>query len=164
MKRALLAAPIVALAGCVVATSAPAPTHTARTDSSKEVKMAFDITNGHPVVVQKTLETIDLTRKQLIEQGYSPRIVVAFRGEASYYTQDSLAAVKETDRAAALQVKTQMRQLRKAAGVESFEQCNLPLEPRKLNPKDLMPEVKLVPNGWISLAAYQQRGYAYIVP
>jgi intracellular sulfur oxidation DsrE/DsrF family protein len=54
--------------------------------------------------------------------------------------------------------------LKKASGVEGFEQCNVPLASRKLNPKDLMAEVKLVPNGWISLASYQQKGYAYIVP
>ena len=158
MKRALIAAPLLALASCAVV-SAPVVS-----DAGKDVKMAFDVTNGNPVVVTKTLETIDLTRKQLIEQGYSPRIVVTFRGDASYYTQDSLSAVKEADRAAALGVKAQMRELRKAQGVESFEQCNLPLEPRKLNPKDLMSEVKLVPNGWIALANYQRQGYAYIVP
>jgi hypothetical protein len=36
--------------------------------------------------------------------------------------------------------------------------------PRKLNPAHLMQEVKLVPNGWISLVEHQQRGYAYIAP
>ncbi len=166
MKRALLAAPLFLLAGCIAVSSQPgsSPARVAAADPSKEVKVAFDVTTGNPVAFQKTLETIDLTRKQLIEQGYSPRIVVTFRGDASYYTQASLAAVKETDRAAALQAKTAMRELRKASGVESFEQCNLPLEPRKLNPKDLMSEVKLVPNGWIALAHYQQQGYAYIVP
>ena len=40
----------------------------------------------------------------------------------------------------------------------------LPLADRKLNPADLMQEVKLVPNGWIALGAYQQQGYAYIAP
>jgi intracellular sulfur oxidation DsrE/DsrF family protein len=160
MNRALLAAPLLALAGCA-ATAGPASVAGA---GSKEVRMAFDVSSGNPVVVTKTLETIDLTRKQLIEQGYSPRIVVTFRGEASYYTQDSLAAVRENDRAAALQAKARMRQLRKASGVESFEQCNVPLQPLKLDPKALMPEVTLVPNGWIALVNYQHRGYAYIVP
>jgi hypothetical protein len=28
----------------------------------------------------------------------------------------------------------------------------------------VMPEVKLVQNGWISLADYQAKGYSYIVP
>jgi intracellular sulfur oxidation DsrE/DsrF family protein len=115
-------------------------------------------------VVNLTLATIDMTRKQLIEQGITPHIVVTFRGDASYFTQDSLAPVKETDRADALLVKAKIREMRKAGHVESFEQCNIPLASRKLNPKDLMSEVKLVPNGWIALANYQQKGYAYIVP
>ena len=149
---------ILALAGCAAMEPghAPAP--------SKEARMAFDITSGNPQVVNLTLAVIDLTRKQLIEQGITPRIVVAFRGDASFFTQDTLAVVKEDQRAEALLVKAKIRELRKASGVEGFEQCNVPLASRKLNPKDLMAEVKLVPNGWISLANYQQQGYAYIVP
>jgi intracellular sulfur oxidation DsrE/DsrF family protein len=54
--------------------------------------------------------------------------------------------------------------MKKAQGVEGLEQCNLPLADRKLNPANLLPEVKLVPNGWIALGAYQQQGYAYIAP
>ena len=54
--------------------------------------------------------------------------------------------------------------MRKSGEVESFEQCNLPLAARKLNPKELMSEVQLVPNGWIALVNYQHKGYAYIVP
>jgi intracellular sulfur oxidation DsrE/DsrF family protein len=149
---------IVALAGC----AAMEPARVAA--PAKEARIAFDITSGNPQVVNLTLLVIDMTRKQLIEQGITPHIVVAFRGDASFFTQDSLAVVKETDRAEALLVKAKIRDLKKASGVEGFEQCNVPLASRKLNPKDLMPEVKLVPNGWIALANYQQKGYAYIVP
>ena len=115
--------------------------------SSKEMKVAFDI-----------------TRKQLIESGVTPRMVLAFRGDASYYTQTNLSMVKEADRADALKIAAQLRELRKANGVEALEQCNVPLASRKLKPADVMQEVKLVPNGWISLVAYQQKGYAYIAP
>ena len=158
MKQLLAAAAVLALAGCAAMNppqaSAPA----------KEAKIAFDITSGNPQVVSLTLTVIDLTRKQLIEQGVTPHIVVTFRGDASFFTQDTLAVVKEDQRAEALMVKAKIRELRKASGVEGFEQCNVPLASRKLNPKDLMAEVQLVPNGWISLANYQQKGYAYIVP
>jgi intracellular sulfur oxidation DsrE/DsrF family protein len=158
MKQLLIAAAVLALAGC----AAMDPPHAAA--PAKEAKMAFDITSGNPQVVNLTLTVIDLTRKQLIEQGVTPHIVVTFRGDASFFTQDTLAVVKEDQRAEALLVKAKIRELRKASGVEGFEQCNVPLASRKLNPKDLMTEVKLVPNGWISLAEYQQKGYAYIVP
>jgi intracellular sulfur oxidation DsrE/DsrF family protein len=159
MKRALIAASLLALAGC-----AAIPTTEHAAGASKEAKLAFDVTNGNPNVVNLTLATIEMTRKQLIDQGITPHIVVTFRGDASYFTQDSLAPVKETDRADALLVKSKIREMRKTGAVESFEQCNIPLASRKLNPKDLMSEVKLVPNGWIALANYQQQGYAYIVP
>ena len=131
---------------------------------AKEMKIAFDVTDGNPQALILKLKVIDLTRKQLIESGVTPRMVIAFRGDASYYTQTNLAMVKEADRADALQIAAQLRELKGAAGVETLEQCNVPLASRKLKPADLMPEVKLVPNGWISLAAYQQKGYSYIVP
>ena len=151
----------LALASCA---EMPASMSSAPAPAAKETKMAFDITNGNPQVVVLTLKTIELTRKQLADAGLAPRIVVTFRGEASYFTQDSLAVVKETDRAEALQVKAMIRDMKKAETVQSFEQCNVPLASRKLKGTDLMTEVKLVPNGWIALANYQQQGYAYIVP
>ena len=72
--------------------------------------------------------------------------------------------MKEAERADALKVAAKLREMKLAPGVQSLEQCNLPLADRKLKPADLMQEVKLVPNGWIALGAYQQQGYAYIAP
>ena len=162
MKRTFPFAAVLALllAGCASVT----PTQVSQSEPSREAKMAFDITSGNPQVVALTLTVIDMTRKQLIEQGITPKMVIAFRGDASYFTQDTLAVVKEEQRAEALAVKAKIRELKQASGVEGFEQCNVPLASRKLKGTDLMQEVKLVPNGWISLANYQQKGYAYIVP
>ena len=161
MKRAIYPLAVaLALAGCVSVSK----TEVAPAEPAREARIAFDITSGNPQVVNLTLAVIDVTRKQLIEQSITPRIVVAFRGDASYFTQDTLAVVKEEQRADALQVKAKIRELKMASGVEGFEQCNVPLASRKLKGTDLMQEVKLVPNGWISLANYQQKGYAYIVP
>ena len=128
------------------------------------MKIAFDVTNGNPQAVILQLTVIDLTRKQLIEQGITPKMVIAFRGDASYFTQTNLSMVKEADRADALAIAARLRELKKASGVEGLEQCNVPLASRKLKPADVMQEVKLVPNGWIALANYQEKGYSYIVP
>lgn len=161
MKKALVSIFIAAgLAGCGTMHEA----HHAQATGGREMKMAFDFTDAAPLPLHKKLEVVELTRKQLVAQGYNPQIVVAFRGNASFYTQDSLAMVKEADRAEALKVRAYIRELAKAPGVVAIEQCNVPLEERKLNPKTLMTEVKLVPNGWISLAEYQRKGYAYIAP
>ena len=146
----------LALAGCATA-GAPA-------GDGKEMKIAFDFTEGNPVVLLKKLDTVETTRKQLIDQGIAPKFVMTFRGNASYYTQSSLAAVKEADRADALKIAAKLRELKRAPGVEGLEQCNLPLAERKLKASEVMQEVKVVPNGWIALGAYQQQGYAYIAP
>lgn len=134
------------------------------TGGAKEMKLAFDFTDANPAVLLSKLNNVDVTRKQLIESGITPKIVMTFRGNASYFTQTDLGAVKEADRADALKVAAKLREMKRAPGVEGLEQCNLPLADRKLKPADLMQEVRLVPNGWIALGAYQQQGYAYIAP
>lgn len=159
MRALLVVATMAALtfSGCSTTGTQPA-------DSSKEMKLAFDFTDGNPVVLLNKLNNVEVTRKQLIDSGITPKIVMTFRGNASYFTQTNLSAVKETERADALKVAAMLREMKKAPGVQGLEQCNLPLADRKLNPADLMQEVKLVPNGWIALGTYQQQGYAYIAP
>jgi len=157
VKRSLLAIAAAVLALCGCATVAPE-------SASKDVKMAFDFTDGNPQVLAAKLANVDTTRRQLIAAGFTPHIVLTFRGDASYFTQDDLASVKEADRAEALKVHAKLRELKAAPGVESLEQCTLPLAGRKLRKETVMSEVKVVPNGWIALAQYQQRGYGYIAP
>jgi intracellular sulfur oxidation DsrE/DsrF family protein len=130
----------------------------------KEMKIAFDITEGNPTALLTKLSVIDLTRKQLIAEGVTPRMVVAFRGDASFFTQTDMERIKPEEREAAKKVAEKIREIRGASGVESMVQCSVPLPSRKLRGEDVMPELKLVGNGWISLVSYQQKGYAYIAP
>ncbi len=159
MNTRKLVTTMAALALCGCATTGPG-----NAGNAKEMKLAFDFTDANPVVLLNKLQNVDVTRKQLIDSGITPKIVMTFRGNASFFTQTNLGAVKETERADALQVAAKLRELKNAPGVVGIEQCNLPLADRKLNPAALMQEVKLVPNGWIALGAYQQQGYAYIAP
>lgn len=50
-----------------------------------------------------------------------------------------------------------------AKGVE-FRVCQITLERRKIDPKKLVPEAKLVPSGVAEVAKLQQQGYAYLKP
>ena len=136
----------------------------AQSASAKELKLAFDFTDASPAILLKKLDNVETTRKQLIDSGITPKIVMTFRGNASYFTQTDLSAVNEPDRADAIKVAAKLREMQRSPGVQSLEQCNLPLADRKLKPANLMQEVKLVPNGWIALGQYQQQGYAYIAP
>jgi intracellular sulfur oxidation DsrE/DsrF family protein len=169
MPRALLAIlAALALTACVsVNDRAHAPdarTSSLEAGTPNEMKIAFDITEGNPKALLGKLNTIDVTRKQLLERDISPRLVIAFRGDASYFTNNDISQIKEADRADAAKIAAKIRELQQANGVVAVEQCNLPLASRKLKAAEVMQEVKVVPNGWISLVDYQQRGYAYIVP
>jgi intracellular sulfur oxidation DsrE/DsrF family protein len=168
MKRILSAfAAAVLFAACAASAqnaSPGAPDNHDALAGLKEMKIAFDFTDGNPKVLLAKLGNIDVTRKQLIADGVTPYMVLTFRGDASYFTQADLDKVKPEDREDARKVAAKLKELRTASGVESLEQCNLPLAPRKLKASEVMPEVKVVGNGWISLVAYQHRGYAYIAP
>src|SRR5450432_3810367 len=103
MKTLILAAAL-ALAGC-------ATTGTETTGNSKEMKLAFDFTDASPVVLLNKLNNVDTTRQQLIDSGITPKIVMTFRGNASYFTQTDLSAIKEGERADALKVAAKLREL-----------------------------------------------------
>lgn len=157
--KTLLAAATAALALAACATvDGPAA------GNPRDVKIAFDITESDPQKLLAKLGIIETTRKQVLDAGGTPHLVLAFRADASYFTQSDLSKVKESARADALKVAAKLRELRAAPGVEAVEQCNLPLAPRKLSKEALVSGVKLVPNGWISLAEYQRKGYSYIAP
>jgi intracellular sulfur oxidation DsrE/DsrF family protein len=130
----------------------------------KQMKIAFDITTGNPKSLLGRLEVIDTTRKQLMAEGVEPHFVLALRGDASPFAQSDLSGLEPEDRPLGEKIKAKLRELKGAKGVDSVVQCAVSLPPRKLTPEGVMSEVKVVGNGWITLASYQQKGYSYIVP
>jgi len=54
--------------------------------------------------------------------------------------------------------------LRSADGVAGIEQCAVAVRLAGTKEADVIPGVKVVGNGWISLMAYQAKGYGYISP
>jgi intracellular sulfur oxidation DsrE/DsrF family protein len=163
MSTVACGAALLATAGAAWS-QAPQPSNKEALAGVKEMKIAFDITDGNPTALLTKLSVIDLTRKQLIAEGVTPKMVLAFRGDASFFTQTDVEKIKPEEREAAAKVAAKIKEMRGASGVESMEQCSVPLPARKLRGEDVMPELKLVGNGWISLVSYQQKGYAYIAP
>ena len=49
-------------------------------------------------------------------------------------------------------------------GVASLEQCSVAIRQQETRAQDVLPEIKVIGNSWISLMAYQSQGYAYIRP
>ena len=128
------------------------------------VKIAFDLQNGDAKALLKQLEVIDETRQSLLKQGVKPEIVIAFRGPATKLVQKDEAQIKPEDRENAAAIAKKITSLRAADGVAGIEQCAVAIRLAGTKEADVIADVKIVGNGWISLAAYQARGYGYISP
>jgi intracellular sulfur oxidation DsrE/DsrF family protein len=160
----LTAAAIAVLALAVAPVRAEAPKDQAALAGLSEVKVAFDLQNGDAKALLRQLEVIDETRRSLIDQHVKPEIVIAFRGPATKLVQTDQSQIKPEDRDSVATIAEKIKTLRTAEGVASLEQCAVAVRLAGTNPENVLPAIKLVGNGWISLMAYQAKGYGYIAP
>jgi intracellular sulfur oxidation DsrE/DsrF family protein len=130
----------------------------------KSVKVAFDIKEGDGKGLLNRLNIIDETRQSLIKQGIKPEFILTFRGPATKLVQTDMDKVKPEDRAFAKQIAAKLEELSKAQGMQAFEQCAVAAREQGTRTEAVLPHVKVVGNAWISLMAYQAKGYAYIAP
>ena len=68
------------------------------------------------------------------------------------------------DRDIAPKIAARIETLSKEVGIESIEQCSVAARELGTNPDNVVPGIKVVGNGFISLMGRQARGYAYIRP
>lgn len=156
---------LAAAAAIAVSVAAHAPVYgqdTAALSGLTEVKIAFDVTNGNSVALLRDLEVIDETRQSLIKQGVKPHIVIAFRGPATKLVQTDVTKIAADDRENAAKIAAKVATLHGADGVSGIEQCGVAVRLSGVDPKAVLPDIIVVGNGWISLTAYQAKGYSYI--
>ena len=130
----------------------------------KEVKVAFDIKDGDGKALLSRLDIIDETRQSLIHQGVTPHFILAFRGPATKLVQTDQDKIKPEDRAMATKIATRIKEMSSAPGVDGFEQCAVAAREQGTKTELVLPEIRVVGNGFVSLMAYQAKGYAYIAP
>ena len=145
-------------------TGAQAADDSAALAGIKEGKIAFDIHEGNPKLLLARLNVIDETRQSLIQQGVKPHFILALRGPATKLVQTDQEKIKPEDREMAAKVAARIKEMSKAPGVEGFEQCAVASRTQETKTELVLPELRVVGNGFISLMAYQSRGYAYIAP
>ena len=153
----------MAFAVVAVAAFAQAVDH-ASLQGVKELKVAFDLVEGDGKGLLNRLSVIDETRASLIRQGVKPNFVVTFRGPATRLVQSDMTKVKPEDREAAARIAAKLQEMSRAPGVSSIEQCSVAIRQQETRAEDVLPVITVVGNSWISLMAYQSKGYAYIRP
>jgi len=157
---------ILAVLALTLAWSAPAHCADDRDAiaGARELKAVFDIREGDGKTLLNRLMVIEETREALLAQGVKPRFILAFRGPATKLIQTDPAKIRPGDREVAAVIATKLDEMRDAQGVEGIELCEVAIRGQGTRAENVIPAVKVVGNTFISLMAWQSRGYAYISP
>jgi len=138
------------------------PTDTEALKGLTSARAVFDITTADPKKLNFYLNLIDDTAKSMKAQGVGTDFVLAFRGPATFYTSMDRKRIKMEDITTADKISAKLESLSKTPGMQ-LNQCAVAAKALKVDTKTINPAVKVVGNSWISLIAYQNKGYA-IVP
>jgi len=128
----------------------------------KAGNVIFDITEGDGKQLLVRLESIEETRQDLVKQGVTPHIVLSFRGPATLLIQSDMEKLKPEARPFAPQIATLLAQMGKTTGFDGFEQCGVAIRHAGTKAENVVPPLKVVANSFITIMAWEMKGYAYI--
>ncbi|BBP04227.1 hypothetical protein TPL01_20810 [Sulfuriferula plumbiphila] len=126
-----------------------------------DVKVIFDITTGDAKKLLSRLGLIEETRDGMVKQRVKPHFILAFRGPASLLVQKDQSRVKLEDIEVMEKIQQKLKEMSKDKSY-NLEQCAVANRYLKIKNEDTIPELKVIGNSFISMAGYENRGYAYI--
>ena len=157
MRKFLILLLLICLPGLA---SAAIPDNSRSLAGLKAVGVIFDVNTGNPQNLLLRLKLIEETVLSVAADGVSPDVVVAFRGGASLFVTRGDKYLPKEDLDHKVAIQAQIKRL-KGLGYR-LEQCAVAARLLKIDPQDIIDEVPLVGNGYISMIGYQNRGYAFI--
>ena len=106
------------------------------------------------------MELIDDTYTQLIDAGVRPTVVVAFRGPATKYVTRGTRYVAPEHLSIKKEIQGWIDQFQKNGF--ALEQCAIAARAQKVAYDDVLSQITVVQNGYISIVGYQNKGYAFL--
>lgn len=128
----------------------------------KSVKAVFDVRIADPQSAALHLDLIHQTfkDKNLALKGTKPTFAVIFMGPAVKLLSKNTTGVTPGDQKALDAIAGTIGQMSKE-GI-SLEVCIFAVKVFGVDPASLLPEIKQVANGWISLIGYEAHGYSLV--
>jgi intracellular sulfur oxidation DsrE/DsrF family protein len=126
----------------------------------KTVKVICDVNVGDPKILLRRMELIDETYTQLIDAGVQPSFIVAFRGPATKYVTKGTGYVASKNHFIKKEIQGWIAQFHQNGF--SLEQCAIATRGQKVSYNDILSQITIVQNGYISIVAYQNKGYALL--
>lgn len=124
------------------------------------VKVFFDVKTKNPDKLALQLGQISETMQQLAKAGVKAEIIIGFRSQASNFVTKGDDYVLEEELEAKKEIQAWVQRFH-ALGV-FMEQCLLSATLQDIDPDDFLPGIEVVKNSYISMIAYQARGYSQV--
>ncbi len=126
----------------------------------RTAKAVFDVRIGQPGMAAAHLNLIHITFKELKEAGKSPDAVVVFIGPSVKLISSSRNGFTDDEKRVLDDIARMVTAMSKD-GIQ-LEICMVAAKTFKVDPETILPEIKQVPNGWVSLIGFQNQGYALV--
>jgi intracellular sulfur oxidation DsrE/DsrF family protein len=125
-------------------------------ESVTNTNAIFDISPGGKRLLAQ-LNVIHKTYKQLLAFGHKPKFVLAFRGGATKFVTIDDKYVSPKDLSVKKKVQQRIKEFKNLGA--TMELCGIAAHGSKVDTDDFLPGIDVVANGYISVIAYQSKGY-----
>lgn len=129
-------------------------------DNLSELKVYFDIKADSAAKLEKRLIWINDTYNQVSQKGIKATFIIGIRSKASFFITKGDEYVAEEDILTKGKIEKWLKYYVKQ-GIH-IEQCGLSAKLFDIDPQDFFPEITVVKNSYISIAGYQNKGFAYV--
>jgi intracellular sulfur oxidation DsrE/DsrF family protein len=128
----------------------------------KSAKALFDFRIGSPSSAALHLKLIHQTYKdkELLAADKKPAFVVVFIGPSVKLISKNREGFSPEDQATLAEIAATISEMSKE-GIK-LEICLVAAKVFGVDPATVLPEIKAVPNGWISEIGYQAQGYSLV--
>lgn len=123
-------------------------------------KTLFDINISEAPKLELYLSVIKQTHEDLVRQGVTPEIVIAFRGASVRLVSTETWAFSEEEQKSLERSAQLLAQL--AGNGIRLEACSIATNLFKVENSTLLPDIEVVGNTFVSLTGYQNKGFALI--
>jgi uncharacterized protein len=124
------------------------------------LKVYFDVKADSAAKVEKRFQWIHDTYEQASQKGLKVAIIVGIRSQASFFVTRGDDFIDEED----ILIKGKIEKWLKrfvAMGIP-MEQCGISAKLFDIEVEEFLPQIKVVKNSYLSIAGYQNKGYAYV--
>jgi intracellular sulfur oxidation DsrE/DsrF family protein len=128
----------------------------------KSIKAIFDVRDSTAQSAAVHIKLIHDTckDKSIMAVSKKPSFVVAFMGPSVKLISKDKKGFSAEDQKAMDEIAQTVQAMAKD-GIK-LEVCDFAVKVFGVDPASILPEIKHVPNGWVSLIGYQTKGYALV--